>query len=324
MSSLIQTANADSNCPCDGCQSNGICKANSDDMVMNEAWYDPTNARIFDTSKQSYLPPHANLYLPKAIQDKRVVCVGEVHSNPCHHKLEFDVVKSLSLLVPPGDLAVGLECFYRQHQFALDRYVYGHQDFGILKKETNWDSTWGFDINHYAKIFHYAALNRIRLVGLNVPMGVTKLVVKNGLDGLPPSLKQLLPEVDLGDARHRLQFLSAMRANGHDADPTTMARMYEAQTLWDEYMAESASNYMLHASTRSPTAMLCVIAGVGHVLGRAGIPDRIQRRTSRSAFVIVPQQVAWARETGLPEVSAPPSVADCDWAWFTQRELYYS
>jgi hypothetical protein len=40
-------------------------------------------------------------------------------------------------------MAVGLEMFYRQHQKALDRYVYVHGSLGLLKLETAWDSTWG-------------------------------------------------------------------------------------------------------------------------------------------------------------------------------------
>ena len=67
----------------------------------------------------------------------------------------------------------------------------------------------------------------------------------------------------------------------------------QVQTLWDEYMAESAANH----ARRNPLDTLVVIAGVGHVAGRVGIPDRIHRRMgggysgSNKPFVVVPQQV---------------------------------
>ena len=32
-------------------------------------------------------------------------------------------------------------------------------------------------------------------------------------------------------------------------------------------------------------------------------------------------QVDWNTESGLPEVTAPLSAADCDWAWYTEKEI---
>ena len=162
-------------------------------------------------------------------------------------------------------------------------------------------------------------------------------------------------------------------------------------------MAESA---VMHAR-KNPLDTLVVIAGVGHVTGRVGIPDRIHRRMGggfdgrNAPFVIVPQQVHrpcrchyhhcpffhllylsftrsirleprgrpphhphshpsplsqppllfplsgtfspltpltttppspfsqvdWNTESGLPEVTTPLSAADCDWAWYTEKEI---
>ena len=44
-----------------------------------------------------------------------------------HHKVELDIIRTLSALKSPKNVAVGLECFYRQHQGALDRYDPYHQ-----------------------------------------------------------------------------------------------------------------------------------------------------------------------------------------------------
>lgn len=63
------------------------------------------------------------------------------------------------------------------------------------------------------------------------------------MSGLPKRLRPILPEMDLGQEAHRLRFENAINAFPHGAalDADAMNRMYEAQTLWDEYMAESAS-----------------------------------------------------------------------------------
>jgi len=308
-------------CSCKGWKNDCRCLVDNVDAA-DSPWYDPRNERIFDTNKKSYLPPRAEVYLKHVLKDRHVVCVGEVHSNPCHHKVQFDVVKSLSTMVPTSKLAIGLECFYRQHQAALDRYVFQHRDFSTLKLETNWDYTWGFDINYYAKIFHYASLNGIRLIGLNIPLSVARLVRDNGLDGIPSDLRALMPkDIDLNDLSHRHNFMDSIMASGHIAhNSKSLDRLYEVQVLWDEYMAESASNYL---NSEPPGTVLCVMAGQTHVSGRTGIPNRISKRTNKQPFVIVPKQVSWSPESGLPDIGVPPSEQECDWAWFTEREIGY-
>lgn len=68
-------------------------------------------------------------------------------------------------------------------------------------------------------------------------------VTQVGIAGLPPRLQEILPEMDLGNQAHRKRFEDAIRGFQHGAgiDAAAMTRMYEAQTLWDEYMAESTS-----------------------------------------------------------------------------------
>lgn len=64
-----------------------------------------------------------------------------------------------------------------------------------------------------------------------------------GIAGLPQRLQEILPEMDLDNKAHRKRFEDAISGFSHGAgiDAAAMNRMYEAQTLWDEYMAESAS-----------------------------------------------------------------------------------
>ena len=116
---------------------------------------------------------------------------------------------------------------------------------------------------------------------------------------------------------------------GHlQLDKTFMNRLYETQCLWDEYMAESASIYLQDY----PESTLVVLAGSGHVVGRTGIPNRIEKRmrtltstfdetTLNPPFVIVPLQVDWLPSTGLPDVDLPLTREDCDWAWYTEKEI---
>lgn len=154
-------------------------------------------------------------------------------------------------------------------------------------------------------------------MGLNVPYPVVKYVSSFGMESLPGNVKGLLPAVDTSNAKHRMQFFELVGVHADAFDPDALDRMYQAQCLWDEYMAESVSRQVAQARD----SLFVVIAGVGHVIGRVGIPDRIAQRCRESPFVIVPQEVAWSRESGLPDVEKPLSLAECDWAWYTQREL---
>lgn len=148
------------------------------------------------------------------------------------------------------------------------------------------------------------------------------MVNKMGLSNLPPELKSLLPSVDLTVERHKQIFAESIAQYGGHGDMNTdsFQRMYETQTLWDEYMSESAVNYLRNF----PDSTLVLIAGRGHIKGRVAIPDRISKRLSGNAaepFVIVPEEVDWSAENGLPVVVAPPETTECDWAWYTQKEI---
>lgn len=75
--------------------------------------------RIFDTSRRSFLPADpTRLILPEGGFAGRVVCAGEMHTHPLHHRMQFEVIKALSGVTKARrePLAIGLEMFYRQQQ----------------------------------------------------------------------------------------------------------------------------------------------------------------------------------------------------------------
>ncbi|CAM9842711.1 unnamed protein product [Chrysoparadoxa australica] len=294
-----------------------------DDVLSNE--------RIFDTRVHSYLPPVPQRLIRQGWAHE-VVCVGEQHSHGLHHRMQYNIAKALNDLTRTDDadgrvrpLAIGLEMFYRSHQGALDRYVFGHGNLALLKAETNWDDTWGYDFASYSKIFRYSRLYGIRMIGLNAPAPLLSLVGKVGLSNLPPELKRLIPEVDTTQEAHRARFTGIMEAmaashgKGGTISEERMQRMYECQCLWDDFMSDSAAKYL--SKLRSPGRLL-VLAGINHVEGRDGIPDRLEKRTGMciKPFTVVPQSVDWTPE-GLPDIVEPPSQDFADWVYYTTPEM---
>ena len=119
-------------CVCSGgqpCLCEGQRAVREQIQLASKYSYNPCNERIFDTAKKSFVPAHPENYLAKELGGKNVVVVGEIHSNRCHHHSEFETLKALDML-SSGQLAIGLECFYRQHQRALDDFVFKHNDMG--------------------------------------------------------------------------------------------------------------------------------------------------------------------------------------------------
>ena len=158
--------------------------------------YDRSRAVLFDTRVGSYLPAAPARYIQAALHrdgDPRVIFAGETHTHPLHHLMQYELVRGVNDL-DGKPLAIGLEMCYRQHQPALDAFVFGGGadgggSFAELKKRVKWRKTWGYDINQYAKIFSYARQNGIRLVGLNVPYGMVQMVSNFGLRKLPDELR---------------------------------------------------------------------------------------------------------------------------------------
>ena len=188
--------------------------------ASDDPWYNPYNQRIYDTTRKSYLPTHPDLYLVKELGNRNIIVVGEVHSNPCHHRVEFEIIRTLqnnnskNSRNNKNNLAIGMETFYRQHQSILDDFIFNHKNFERLKKESNWDSTWGYDLNYYSKILRYASEHSIRIIGLNVPQPIAHFVSKQGLSNLPSNILKYLPEIDTSDIRHRKQFQDIITSAG--------------------------------------------------------------------------------------------------------------
>ena len=89
------------------------------DQISSKSFegYNPRNERIYNTKKKSFVPAHPEDYLSKELGGSNVVVIGEVHSNRCHHHAEFEMVRALHQRSKEGlGMAIGLECFYRQHQ----------------------------------------------------------------------------------------------------------------------------------------------------------------------------------------------------------------
>ena len=261
---------------------------------------------IWETETQSFRPP---LTIESALAEKpRVVFVGEQHDDPRHHAVQLTIARCLNFLHRErgrdGPVAIGCEYFQRQQQPILDEFVAGTpatHNLNWLREKTNWERTWGWDFKMYAMLFFWAQKHGVRLVGLNAPEPVVRIVRERSFVQYPELLRILPQRMDLANVAHRVRFenniASASSSMGRPVpEAASMQRLYEVQTLWEEYMADSCAN---HINERGGTLVVC--AGSAHIEHRDGLPDRVGARLSVQT-ALVPASVRRRRqaEIGLP------------------------
>lgn len=250
------------------------------------------------------------------VASSRVVCVGEEHNNPHHHWFQLETVKQLvALNKTKKPLALGMEMFQRPFQGVLDDYAARRIDDSALRSRAGYEERWGYEYGFYGPTIDLARDAGAKLLALNAPKELTKAVVRKGVDGLDPDEKKQLPELVLDDQVHRTWFEGIMEdmGGGHGHNPhekkkeadaaapadgeapapsapaesapamPSMDRIYTAQVVWDETMADGAASW----ANSTPTGSLVLLAGNGHCHDSA-IVGRVRRRGVDKAISLRP------------------------------------
>jgi|GEM_PF-5298441 len=207
----------------------------------------------------------------------RVIGVGEKHDEASHHQIQALVLDRLAARDP--SIVVGFEMVSQDQQGALDDFLSGktsETDFAAF-----WKKAWGFDYAIYKPLFDAIRARRLKAYGLNAPIALVIKVAKKGLAGLTPAERAQLPaEIrESGDARYRQFVLDSL--SGHQMPPDALARMIQAQAVWNETMGAKAAEL-------SRAARVVVIAGQGHMMWKAGVPESAARRGAGAAAVVLP------------------------------------
>jgi uncharacterized iron-regulated protein len=234
----------------------------------------------------------------------RAVCIGEEHPNPHHHWVQLHAVrKVIAHLGKDEPFALGLEMVQRPFQGVLDDYAARRIDAAALQSRTGWEERWGYDFAFYGPTIDVARERGAQLLALNAARELTKKVSRQGLESLTAEERALVPELKLDDARHRAWFDGLMAELGgahahsrarpappdastsdrdgsdpHGAAPHGNAgpsaeRIYTAQVLWDETMADVSARWL----AANPRGRLVILAGNGHCHDSA-IVGRLKRR----------------------------------------------
>jgi predicted metalloprotease with PDZ domain len=89
--------------------------------------------------------------------------------------------------------------------------------------------------------------------------------------------------MDFSNQQYRDDLKQVFSLHGNQQDIVEFNYFLQAQTLWDESMAESAQQFL----KAHPAYTLVILAGNGHVRYKYGIPERLYRRNHEPFTVIV-------------------------------------
>ena len=236
----------------------------------------PSSYRVFDLNRGS------EISLSKVLADlkkKRILLVGEYHSEKKHHLNQLEVIRMLN--ESGVRVAIGLEMFRRDSQEDLDRWVSGdmtEEDF-LKVYYDNWNFAWSF----YSMIFEYARDHQVKMLGLNVPRQITRQVAKQGFGSLNREQKGKLSHITCRVDKEYMQYIK--RSFGaHAHGNLNFTYFCEAQLVWDTVMAINALEYV----QSNPDTVVVILAGSGHAR-KPAIPEQIRKRSKLPYAVLLPE-----------------------------------
>lgn len=222
--------------------------------------------------------------LVASMAQREVVLLGEQHDDADHHRWQLQMLAALHAQRP--DMVIGFEMFPRRVQPALDRWVAGELSERQFLEQAEWDKVWSMPAELYLPLFHFARLNRVPMVALNVEQGLTRSIATRGWDAVPEAEREGVGRaaepppayVDFLFGIHREH--ARMRGRGDkeaSREEPAFRNFVESQLAWDRAMAEALVSARDKAAGGEGRAPLAVgIMGSGHVRFGHGVAHQLK------------------------------------------------
>ncbi|APE32407.1 PDZ/DHR/GLGF protein [Halomonas aestuarii] len=202
------------------------------------------------------------------LTDHRVLLLGERHDRIDHHRWQLHTLAALHAYRP--DMVIGLEMLPREAQPALDAWVAGEFDEPGFLAASDWQRAWGFDPALYLPILHFARMQRIPLVALNVTPALRGRLAMEGWEAVPAEERfGITPPAPASPAyRDRLTAIYDQHVD-RDDDTAGLERFIGAQLVWDRAMAAA----LVEAAGRD--TLVVGLMGEGHLANGEGVPYQL-------------------------------------------------
>ncbi len=234
------------------------------------------------------------------LSDTRIVLLGESHTSVAHHRWQHYMLSALHSR--NANMMLGFEMLPRRAQPVLDAWSAGELDEKEFLEQSRWQKVWGYDAALYLPLLHFARLNRLPAVALNVDRELIAQVAQQGWNQIDEELRLGLSDpAPASDAyRDSLVQLYAFKQTLRDPgegepgqDPPDLETIREtegfsnfvdAQLTWDRAMAEA----LAAAHRRDPKALVLGIVGRGHLEYGYGIPHQLADMGIDDVDVLLP------------------------------------
>lgn len=222
-----------------------------------------------------------------------VVLLGEHHDQEDDHHWQLQALAGLHAHRP--DMVLGFEMFPRRIQPVLDRWVRGEMTAKQFLEESEWDKVWSVPAHLYLPLFHFARINRIPMVALNVENSLNKAVMEKGWEQIPESDREGVGKAAPPPEPYRDFLLKIYSQHstliGKDGskpgkDDPGFLRFVESQTTWDRAMAEALASR--HSPGKDKNPLLVGIMGSGHIRYGHGVPHQLRALGIRKVGTLLP------------------------------------
>ena len=197
------------------------------------------SGQIIDTANEQSISIEELL---RRLLQQEVVYLGEEHHNRFHIETALSLLNGLSRAGRRP--VVAMEMFGWESQPLLDRYVQGNdltrQDF---LSQIGWTQNWGGPFETYEPLVIFPKTEHLRLVALNPPKPLVRLVAKKGLaqarreeDWTRWNMQE---ETIVDDPSYRQKIFEQLRACHGGGSDDMYQTMYEASMVRDEGMAKT-------------------------------------------------------------------------------------
>ena len=212
----------------------------------------------------------APVEIPALIADmanRDVVFLGEEHDNTGGHQMQLKIVRALHK--KRADLVISMEMFERDVQGVVDDYLRGRIDEATFLEHSR---PWGNYGKHYRPIIEFAKANGLDVIAANAPRRSARKVAQGGGDPKAHVARSTSAPQD----QYWELFKEAMMEHPGEMLEKALMRMYEAQCLKDDTMAESIADYLGGRPHRRP--MVVHLCGKFHSDYGLGTVVRLLRR----------------------------------------------
>jgi uncharacterized iron-regulated protein len=244
-----------------------------------------------------------------------VVLLGEHHDAAEHHRWQL---QTLAALYGRGvKLVIGLEMIPRRLQPVLDRWVKGELTEKAFLDALEWRRVWGYDAELYLPLFHFARMNGVPLVALNVERALVSRVAAEGWAAVPEKDREGVTDPVPASAAYRRSLarvfarkeaIKAAQPSVRHGEPASLPataqaeppvddkklaeidrrpefqRFVEAQLVWDRAMAQG----LAASKAKYADAQVVGLMGAGHVEYAHGVPHQLAALGIGDSAALIP------------------------------------